>query len=128
MKYIIGCALVLVLGFYGCSQQPQDCRRFKEGTFEILAGKTKWTIIRTGNWQMEFKEGDPDTTTYAVQWVDDCTYKLTPYNSYFKKYPSAPKNTVLTVSINKTTSNSYFQTTSSNTFDRKLSCEIIKVK
>ena len=77
---------------------------------------------------MEYREGDKDTLTYAVQWIDDCTYKLKPYSSYFKKRPDAPKNSELTVSINKTTANSYFATVSSNVHAHTVDCEIIKVK
>jgi len=129
MKYVIGCALMLVLGFYGCGQRADECKKFKNGSFKILDKKLGvFNIIRTDNWQMEYREGGKDTLTFAVQWVDDCTYKLKPYSSYFKKYPDAPKNSELTISINKTTANSYFATVASNFDGHTVDCEIIKVK
>jgi len=114
--------------FIGCSQQPSDCRRFKEGTFTLTDKNNVYTIVRSGNWQLETKQGSGDTSTFAVDWIDDCTYKLTPYPSYFKKHPNESKDEMMKVTITKTTANSYFETTTSNFFPGEVRAEIVKVK
>jgi hypothetical protein len=64
-----------------CSAIGQDltCADFKEGSF-VIPGKdgqpNALEIIREVNTQMEIK-GDGETDFVNLEWIDDCTYRLT---------------------------------------------------
>ena len=63
----------------GLQAQQLECKDFKSGTFVIPGEKGKpnaLEIIREVNTQMEFK-GDGETEFVNLEWIDDCTYRLT---------------------------------------------------
>jgi len=106
-----------------------DCRRFRNGTFKITDEKVgNFTIVRKGNIQTETKEGDSESLIFHVQWIDDCTYTLTPGEAFHKKFPMMPANVVITVNIIKTSPNSYTQRSSANFSALVLVSEMVKIK
>jgi len=128
MKQVIICFLFSCFGLIACNNGPQDCKRFRDGTFILAGNGGNYTIVRQGNWQLETKSGSTDTSTFAVEWLDDCTYTLKPYPSYFKKHPNESTEEMMTVVIDKTTANSYFETTTGNFFPGGMKGELVKVK
>jgi len=109
--------------------QPTDCQKFKNGTFKIVDEKLgNFTITRYGNKQTETKEGENESFTFFVKWINDCTYTLTADSAFHKKFPDMPANALLTVTIIKTTSKSYTQRSTSNFSDLVAECEMVKVK
>jgi hypothetical protein len=88
MKKLILLAFSLSV-FYSFGQEL-SCGDFKEGTFvaEMTEPvKVEWKIVRVGNYQTEFPGELPDElkgTDFPIdprygiiEWIDDCTYKLT---------------------------------------------------
>lgn len=109
--------------------QNLECNRFKNGSFKIIDSETGTSFIeRKGARQCEITEGEKDSTTFIVKWIDDCTYTLTPTKETLKKYQSLPDNATLTVRIIETQANSYTQISTSNFSDIKATNEVIKVQ
>jgi len=95
--------LILLIGITSNAQEL-NCSDFKEGTFyipetEIDSKNTtdnendendakieKYVIIRKGNTQTEWTngvgKGNPDYE--IIEWIDDCTYRLTYDNSKYE--------------------------------------------
>lgn len=116
--------------FSSCSDgQHLDCNRFTNGSFKIIDTTSGTSfIIRTGENQTEITEGNTDSTTLIVKWLNDCTYTLVPTEETRRKNPSLPVNAMLTVEIIETQLNSYIQITTSNFSDMKLTNEVIKTQ
>jgi hypothetical protein len=77
--------LFLFLIFSSC-QKDLTCSDFKEGTFSMNTDNKNYTIVRSGNSQVEYikniKEGiNSDSIHVTLQWADDCTYRLKYDNS-----------------------------------------------
>jgi hypothetical protein len=117
---------ILSLCSYG---QNLDCEKFKNGLFKIVDNKTKTSFIRRyGNRQSEITVGNKDSTTFIVEWIDECTYTLTPTVETRKKFLSLPNNAKLTVQIIQTKNKSYIQNSTSNFSDFKLTSKVIKIQ
>jgi len=134
MKYFILSLALLLCGIVTHAQtsdQPKatDCRKFRNGTFKIVDEKLgNFTIVRKGDTQVETKEGDTGSIVFQVKWIDDCTYTLTPGETFRKKFPQIPSNAILTVNIIKTTANSYTQRSTANFTSFAIDSEMVKVR
>ncbi len=62
--------------------QPTNCPTLREGKFEIedIENGGVWTITRKAGIQHEENEAMGVAVEYLVEWIDDCTYRLLPYN------------------------------------------------
>lgn len=85
-------------------------------------------IDRNGTYQREEAVELKKTATYKVTWIDDCHYTLTPQPDAFKASPKTPKNLVISVSIDRLTDSSYFQTSTANYGNLVVKGEIVKLK
>lgn len=110
--------------------QTMDCKKFRDGTFKTLPqeGIPETTITRKGSKQIEKVEGRKGHSETVVEWIDDCTYTLTPTKETLKNRPGMPENAVFTIKIVEVKENSYVQITSCNFADFKATIEIFKVK
>jgi hypothetical protein len=109
--------------------QSLNCEKFKNGTFKMTNNGLTAIIKRSGLFQTE-EINNPKvklSITYAVKWIDGCTYTLTPTDETLKRLPAMPRNTVLTVKIIKVSENSYTQQTTANTSSKILLGEMIKI-
>ena len=124
--HLIIIMITLMVFQSGCKPKVK-CNQFKEGWFKIDArGKTD-IINRFGSTQVEFFLGSKDTSTYKVDWIEDCTCTLTPNAKVVKRY-NLPTNAFYTVSITGTTDSSYMQTTTANFTDITFTSEVQKTK
>lgn len=82
-------------------------------------------IDRINDKQSELYPEKNITLNFRVKWIDACHYTLTPLD--ISKYPGARKDAMIYVAIDSTTSNSYFQTATSNFSKMKIKGEIVKV-
>lgn len=53
-----------------------DCKRFHEGTFVFHDFGKEFKIVRKGNKQMEYVNGDEQIYSYNILWKTDCEYKI----------------------------------------------------
>jgi hypothetical protein len=123
--------VVFIFAFTASNAQTLNCKKFRNGTFQMKYNKGNIAIIkRQGNVQDEFVNGAKiPTLSFIVKWIDDCTYTLTPDLVTRKKNPDMPKDATMVVKITKTTSNSYFTTSYLNA-DKKtiFNSELVLVK
>lgn len=58
----------------------KDCNAYHNGKFKLVdaASKTTYLIERKGKLQTESIVGTSDKLDFIVNWIDDCTYSLTP--------------------------------------------------
>ena len=129
MRHTLSTILIALL-VTGCLAEKEvpNCQKFKDGTFIMENDGRKTKIIRRGNTQFEFFDGDPTPLPFHVKWIDECTYTLSPKEEYFKTHPGAPRDGIVTVKIFKTTATSYTQTASSNFDSNVITAEIKLVK
>jgi hypothetical protein len=60
--------------------QTLDCKKLKEGKFKLDNETSGVTLItRTGDIQREENEKYGIITEDKVEWINECSYKLTPY-------------------------------------------------
>jgi hypothetical protein len=129
LKKILIVSYLLVLSaipinFYG---QTMNCSKFRDGIFMYADKKMgNYTIKRDGKYQIEIYQNKK--YKFIVNWVDDCTYTLTPTKKTYKENPRFTEIGVLTVQIIEVRENSYVQTSKSQFLDRKLTDEIIKIR
>jgi len=110
-------------------KQPTGCVKFKNGVFKLSDKELgESLIVRDGNNQIEININSNDTAFFEVNWIDDCTYTLTPTQETFKKFNYLPANAKMIVRILQTTDTSYVQTTSSNFNKIKITNQIIKIE
>lgn len=126
MNFLI--VIVLTSLSYTGIAQTKDCSKFKNGTFKMITEEGTYILKRSDSLQLETKTGSGIVMEFIVKWTDSCTYTLFPTENTFKKFPSLPKNGLLTVTITETKEKSYLQTTTSNFADFKLKTEIIKIE
>jgi hypothetical protein len=107
MKILMLFTLLTVTGV--CLAQESSCQDFKEGKFYMKSTDgPRFIIIRKGNKQIEYIDGQPKKMMLRVKWIDDCTYTLKePIFKIHKKGADLPKGTVLTVKITNTTPTYY---------------------
>lgn len=62
--------------------QPTTCPTVKEGNFEIedFENGGVWKITRKAGVQREENESIGVAVEYLIEWIDDCTFRLLPYN------------------------------------------------
>jgi len=53
-----------------------DCNQFHDGTFIFYDFGSEFKIIRKGNKQIEYIDGEKQVFEYDVIWDSDCSYKL----------------------------------------------------
>ena len=123
--------LLFVLFVFSLSiakSQTISCKNFREGTFKMDFKGKSILIKRYGNVQYEYLNNDQKPTmTFAVKWINDCTYTLKPNAATLKSFKVLPANALLTVKIIKTTPKSYFHSTSNNYSKEVISSEIVAV-
>lgn len=58
----------------------KECNSYHNGKFRLVdsTSKTIYLIERKGKIQTESIVGTSDTLEFIVNWIDDCTYSLTP--------------------------------------------------
>lgn len=122
--------LLITVLFCGLISQAQtvNCAKFRNGKFKTTLPDGKIAIIiRHDTHQQEFVLVGKDTlkVNFTVNWIDDCTYTLTPDKEEFIKYPKLPKNAVMTVKISAVKVNSYMQSSSYNFSNKIYSSEMI---
>jgi hypothetical protein len=110
------------------AQQPA-CKAMRTGIFQLTSpnGVTA-RIIRSASRQTEQMSNSKLQTDYSVEWLDECTYVLTPRPSFFDKYPLAPRGARLTVHITKVTGNRYTAESTFNFSPDIIRSELVKVK
>lgn len=118
-------SILLTLAISACSA-PQDCQKFRNGKFKMIFNGHTTIITRSGNIQIERREGVENTLN--VKWADDCTYILTPTKEMLKKSPETPKDAFVKVEITKVNKDSYVQSSTSNFSDKVLTAEIFRIK
>ncbi len=127
MKLLLTVLTIIILSASGLKAQSTNCEKFKNGTFRLTFDGQISVIKRAGVNQLEFLNGETTPMTFAVNWIDGCTYTLKPKADFFKKFPDVPKDALLTVKIIATTENSYTQTSTSNFSEQVLTCEMVKM-
>ena len=110
------------------AQNTKGCKIVKDGTF-----KTKWDghdyiIMRKGSFQRELYPFKKLNVSFAVKWIDDCTYTLTPNPDVYKAQPETPKGNIVTVKVIKITPKGYLQRSTSNKSDYVFTSEFERVK
>ena len=111
--------------------QSLDCAKFKNGRFKITDANAGGVFVldRRDGYQVENNQGLKQTLRFKVTWLDDCTYtlKLDKVLRNENNLP-IPENWILTVKITSTTANSYFQETTSNSFNFVYRSEVVKIQ
>ncbi|MDO7886769.1 hypothetical protein [Hymenobacter cheonanensis] len=67
-------------------------------------------------------------TTYAVKWLDECTYELIPEASVFVKYPAMPRHARLTVRITSVSESGYQIESKLNMLPEIMRSEVLRVR
>lgn len=110
------------------AQQPA-CQAMRTGVFRMTSPNGVTTrIIRSANRQTEQMSNSRLQTDYSVEWLDACTYVLTPRASFFDKYPLAPRSARLTVHITKVAGNRYTTESTFNFSPDIIRSELAKIK
>jgi hypothetical protein len=128
MKRILLLVTGVFIAFNVFAQTPKDCKIFRTGTFKMIYMGKETTIVRTATKQSQYFEHTKIPIEFAVKWIDNCTFTLTPLIKKIKNHPEIPANAVLTMEIVKTSANSYTQITTANFTKQAITQEIYKVK
>ena len=109
--------------------QSKECSKFKNGKFLIEDpnyGNSQ--IVRKGSKQTEYGESSQLKMKFKVEWLDECTYTLTP-NKVIKnpKNIEFPMEMVVRVEIIEVKENSYIQRSTSNTSNYEVIKEVKKL-
>jgi len=106
-----------------------ECKKFQNGYFKILKDSIteESFIVRNENIQTEIVNGKHISSEFQVQWIDACTYTLTPTEKTLLQLDGFPKNAILTVQIIETKEKSYLQKSTVNFADFELITEVMKV-
>lgn len=121
--------VLLILTGMQAFGQPLKCQMFTNGEFKIIDSITGNSYItRKGGYQAEITEGNKDSTTYTVKWINECSYVLLPTNKTLKRYATLPDSAKLYIEIIKTYKQSYIQKTTANFSDFILISEVIKIR
>lgn len=127
MKYILTffflCISAILFG------QKPTCKTFKDGEFKIINdSKSDWTWIkREGNLQIEKSSQSSAKIELIVEWIDECTYTLTPKDRTLKEFEWVPIGGYLIVEIIEVKANSYIQKTTCNFAEIEYISEMIKL-
>jgi hypothetical protein len=109
--------------------QNIECKKIKNGYFKILKDSISEEsfISRNSSSQTETIKGKYIASEFQVDWIDDCTYTLTPTKSTLLQLEGAPKDVMLTVKIIETKEKSYIQKSTANFADFENITEVIKI-
>ena len=108
IKIFLSLFIIIISSVTSIQAQTIDCKKFKNGTFKMTFEGKNGIIKRYGAIQEEYLNGEgKPTMTFAVKWLSNCTYTLTPTAATRKSFPDIPKEGLMTVNIVHTTSNSY---------------------
>jgi len=114
----------------GQSVESLDCSKFRVGTFHMMTDYSGLSIIkRNNNFQIETNQKLGTKVKLKVQWIDNCTYKLTLVKGKKKgdkeyKFAKMP----LIVTIVSTDGNSYTQISKFEGYDEEYKNVIKKIK
>jgi hypothetical protein len=64
--------ILLSLLFIGSA----DCKQFHDGIFVFHDFGSEFKIVRKGDKQIEYADGDEKIYEYTIAWESDCSYKL----------------------------------------------------
>lgn len=119
--------LFIFLIILGCSQQKNDCSKFKTGTFKYLdQGLNHIIITRSDSIQVEYNNKDNVTITTSIEWTSSCEYILTYKNVTNDPYVEDILGKKIHVTILSMNGNTYVGRVSSST--TKLKTRMIKIK
>jgi tetratricopeptide (TPR) repeat protein len=107
------------------NRQCENCSNVKTGNFQIESlrdGVTK--IARNQDYQIEENEALGYKLKLKVNWVDECTYTLTPVVNLAKPEQKDIPKMVLTCQIVEVTSDYYIQVSSSDDNQRPMTSQI----
>ncbi len=104
MRFLL---IILVLFFLtSCSNKPNNCSKFKTGTFVYLDSKMKGLKIeRNDSMQIETDKNFNSKIICEVKWLSECSFLVTPIESF--NFPEGAKLVPIEVEITETTNNSY---------------------
>ncbi len=122
---------MLLIPIWGFSQE--GCLKFRNGTFKVTdpASKKVCIITRDGDIQTERMEDSDETYDFNIEWINDCTYTVTPTATTIDRNRDVLKAGTMTVKIVKTTDSSYTQkvrVTSNPKFRRYDEVYVVKKK
>jgi len=117
---------MLSLGLYA---QSGNCSSFKSGKFTSTYEGRIAIIERNGSIQNEYLTNSKDSLkmSFNINWLDDCTYTLTPTKESYLKYPKLPRNAVITIKILNVSSNSYTQSSTSNFNSKVIISKVVRL-
>nr|WP_321232921.1 DNA topoisomerase IV [uncultured Psychroserpens sp.] len=122
MKYLLFFLGLII--FTSCSNKPENCVKFKTGTFKFTDKVFKdYVIIRNDSLQIETNNKEKTKVTCSVKWLSDCEFILTPIESI--NFPDSIKLERINVKITETKGNRYKCTSSTESISYE--SEIIKV-
>ncbi|MFK7812044.1 MAG: tetratricopeptide repeat protein [Maribacter sp.] len=101
-----------------------DCSNVKTGNFQIQSRRNGITkIVRNKNYQIEENEAINYKLKLKVDWLDECTYTLTPVENLSTKQNDLPKM-ILTCQIIEVNEGNYIQVSTSDDSERPLTSQI----
>ena len=106
--------------------QSLNCAKFRSGTFTMKFKGGSEIIERYGRYQRETVVGTKIPLSFIITWTDDCHYTLKPMPSAYKYLNGASEDDVMSVTIIKTTKNSYTQISTLRKI--RVTDEMIKIK
>jgi hypothetical protein len=122
MKILLTLALLFCL--FAVKAQTVSCSHFKNGKFKTTTDEGYPAIVvRNGAHEVMSAVTGKDTIRigFNVQWVDDCTCKLTFDSLTMKKFPQIPKKAFVTMKMTDLKPNSYTQVGTTNISDKVFS-------
>jgi len=101
-----------------------NCTNVKTGSFEIESARNGLTKIkRTKNFQIEENESLGYKLKLKIDWLDECTYTLTPVEDLTNSNEKLPSQ-VLTCQIIEVNTDNYIQVSSAEGDKRKLTSQL----
>jgi hypothetical protein len=121
--------LLLLISGWSIAQTPK-CKKVHNGRFRLTSEVTGTSIItRNGDVQTEENEKIGVIIEYKVEWVNECTYKLTPMKVIKNDSQiNFMEDLQLEVQITKVSRRSYSQTTTSKVKGVSMSAEMERIK
>jgi hypothetical protein len=124
-QFVIIIFISAVLASCADTPKPVDCKQYKNGKFRFSGNfngrKINYIIERNNKTQVEQCAELGTTSTFMVNWKDDCTYQLVFMNdndSLSLEVQNAKRKTVVQTTILSGTENYYLFETSSSLYDK----------
>lgn len=106
-----------------------NCKSVKTGNFQIESARNGTTKIkRNKNYQIEENESLGYKLKLKIEWLDDCTYTLTPVEDLTNSKSGKVSNKILTCQIIEVNADNYIQVSSAAGDKRKLTSQLNFVK